>query len=81
MVRLAKEKVKKNSLKNNRYESQTKALYALMEDHGYSHACITATIMLLRDDRYALDEMILFIEDEKPSEDDIIEKTADLLQK
>lgn len=58
-----------------------KALYGLMEDNGYSHACITATIMLLRDDRYALDEMILFIEDEKPSEDDIIEKTADLLQK
>lgn len=58
-----------------------KALYGLMEDNGYSHACITATIMLLRDDRYALDEMILFIEDEKPSEDDIIEKTAELLQK
>ena len=56
-----------------------KALYALMEDHGYSHACITATIMLLRNDRYALDEMILFIE--KPSEVDIIEKTAELLQK
>ena len=58
-----------------------KALYGLMEDHGYSHACITATIMLHRDDRYSLDEMILFIEDEKPSEDDIIEKTAELLQK
>ena len=58
-----------------------KALYGLMEDNGYSHACITATIMLLRDERYALDEMILFIEDEKPSEDDIIEKTAELLQK
>ena len=37
-----------------------KALYALMEDQGYSHACITATIMLLRDERYALDDMILF---------------------
>lgn len=58
-----------------------KALYGLMEDNGYSHACITATIMFLRDDRYALDEMIIFIEDEKPSEDDIIEKTAELLQK
>ena len=42
-----------------------KALYALMEDQGYSHACITATIMLLRDDRYALDDMILFIENPK----------------
>lgn len=58
-----------------------KALYALMEDQGYSHACITATIMLLRDDRYALDDMILFIEDEQPTEDEIIEKTAELLQK
>ena len=58
-----------------------KALYSLMEDHGYSHACITATVMLLRDDRYALDDMILFIEDEKPTEDEIIEKTAQLLQK
>ena len=58
-----------------------KALYALMEDHGYSHACITATVMLLRDDRYALDGMILFIEDELPTEDQIIEKTAQLLQK
>ena len=58
-----------------------KALYALMEDHGYSHACITATVMLLRDDRYALDDIILFIEDELPTEDQIIEKTAELLQK
>ena len=58
-----------------------KALYALMEDHGYSHACITATVMLLRVDRYALDDMILFIEDEQPTEDQIIEKTAELLQK
>lgn len=58
-----------------------KALYALMEDLGYSHACITATIMLLRDDRYAMDDMILFIEDEHPAEDKIIEKTAELLQK
>ena len=58
-----------------------KALYGLMEDLGYSHACITATIMLLRDDRYALDDMILFIEDEQPTEDQIIEKTAELLQK
>ena len=48
-----------------------KALYALMEDQGYSHACITATIMLLRDERYALDR----------SEEEIIEKTAELLQK
>ena len=58
-----------------------KVFYALMEDHGYSHACITATVMLLRDDRYALDDMILFIEDELPTEDQIIEKTAELLQK
>ena len=52
-----------------------------MEEQGYSHACITATVMLLRDDRYALDDMILFIEDEQPTEDQIIEKTAELLQK
>ena len=58
-----------------------KALYSLMEDLGYSHACITATIMLLRDNRYALDDMILFIEDEQPTEDEIIEKTAEFLQK
>ena len=58
-----------------------KALYALMEDQGYSHACITATIMLLRDNRYALDDMILFIEDVQPTEEEIIEKTAELLQK
>ena len=58
-----------------------KALYSLMEDLGYSHACITATIMLLRDNRYALDDMILFIEDEQPTEDEIIDKTAELIQK
>lgn len=58
-----------------------KALYSLMEDLGYSHTCITATIMLLRDNRYALDDMILFIEDEQPTEDEIIDKTAELLQK
>ena len=31
--------------------------------------------------RYALDDMILFIEDEQPTEEEIIEKTAELLQK
>ena len=30
---------------------------------------------------YALDDMILFIEDEQPTEEEIIEKTAELLQK
>ena len=67
--------------KNKSMSPKQKALYALMEDQGYSHACITATIMLLRDNRYALDDMILFIEDEQPTEDEIIEKTAELLQK
>jgi hypothetical protein len=56
------------------------ALYALMEEQGYSYASIQATMMMLGEERDALDEMILYIEDQSPSEDEIIEKVASLYQ-
>lgn len=56
------------------------ALYALMEEQGYSYATIQATMMLLGKEREALDELILYLEDEAPSEEEIIEKVACLYQ-
>ncbi|MBR4854376.1 MAG: hypothetical protein IKU88_06575 [Alistipes sp.] len=56
------------------------ALYALMEERGYSYAAIQATMMMLGEERGALDDMILYIEDEAPTEEEIIEKVASLYE-
>lgn len=54
------------------------ALYALMGEQGYSYACIQATMAIVGLERAALDDLILFIEDENPSENEVIERVAEL---
>ena len=56
------------------------ALYALMEERGYSYAAIQATMMILGEDRAALDDMIMYIEDKALTEEEIIEKVACLYE-
>ena len=55
--------------------SKQMALYSMMEERGYSQACITTTIMMLRQDR--IDDMILYIDDEHPTEEQITNRIAE----
>lgn len=53
-----------------------KALLAQMQDLGYSHGlCITA-LQILSQDKLAVSDMLAFIYDERPTEEDFIKKMA-----
>ena len=56
------------------------ALYALMENAGYSIGCIHTALTLFGQSREALDDMIIYIEDHQPTEAEIIERIADISQ-
>ena len=51
-----------------------------MECEGYSYGCMQMVMSLLGASREALDDMILFIEDEHPSERELIAKLAELCE-
>ena len=52
------------------------ALLAQMQDLGYSHGlCITA-LQILSQDKLAVSDMLAFIYDERPTEEDFIKKMA-----
>ena len=52
------------------------ALLAQMQDLGYSHGlCITA-LQILSQDKLAVSDMLAFIYDEQPSEEDFIKEMA-----
>ena len=55
-------------------------LYAMMECEGYSYGCMQMVMSLLGASREALDDMILFIEDEHPSERELIAKLAEFCE-
>lgn len=57
------------------------ALYALMEEQGYSYGLLNTAITLLKQSRYALDEMIIFIKDNQPTEEEFIQHMAEILSK
>lgn len=53
-------------------------LYYLLEENGYSHgACVTA-MQILSQSHEAMDDAIAFIDDNHPSESDLIEYLAQL---
>ena len=54
------------------------ALSAMMEEHGYSNGLITTALFVLAQSREALDEMILFIDDNNPSEEEFVEHLAEI---
>lgn len=58
--------------------SKEQAIYAIMEDGQYSPGVIQATLKVCNHDKVDLDDMIIFIEDKKPSEDEIINKLVDI---
>ena len=56
------------------------ALYALMESEGYSQGLIMTTLHAVGWSKEALDDLIIFIEDHHPSEEQIIAKISEYLQ-
>lgn len=60
--------------------TKQQTLYALMENNFYSIGIIQTTLSLLSHSNELLDEMIIYIEDYHPTEEQIIEKTADFIK-
>ena len=60
--------------------SKENALYALMEGEGYSRGLILTTLHAVGWSKEALDELIIFIEDHHPTEEEIIAKISEYLQ-
>jgi hypothetical protein len=61
--------------------TKEQALYALMESLGYSSGLMQTAILLLGQSKEALDEMIAFIGDNRPSEYEFIQRMAALCEK
>ena len=60
--------------------SNEQALLALMQDMGYSHGlCITA-LQILSQSRYAVSDMLAYIYDERPTEEEFIAEMARICQ-
>lgn len=56
--------------------SNEQALFAQMQDLGYSHGlCITA-LQILSQERLAVSEMLAYLYEEQPSEEDFIKEIA-----
>lgn len=61
--------------------AKEQALYALMEEHSYSYGLMQTAVCLLGQSKEALDEIIVFIEDCHPSEEELIRHIAGLCEK
>ena len=60
--------------------TKEQALYALMENEGYSLGLIHTALHAVGWSKEALDDLIIFIEDHHPTEEQIIAKTSEYLQ-
>lgn len=56
------------------------ALWSLMEAKGFSYGLMTTAIQILGQSREALDDMIIFIQDEHPSEEQVISYIAGMCE-
>lgn len=52
------------------------ALWAQMQDLGYSHGLCLTALHILSQDKRAVSDMLAFIHEEQPSEDDFIKEMA-----
>lgn len=60
--------------------AKQQALYALMENQGFSYGMIQTVMTILGQSKEELDEMLLFIEDEHPTEEQVIRRIAELCE-
>ena len=60
--------------------TKEQALYALMENEGYSQGLILTTLHAVGWSKEALDDLMIFIEDHHPTEENVISKISEYLQ-
>ena len=56
------------------------ALLAQMQALGYSHGLCVTALQILSQDKLAVSDMLAFIYDEQPSEDDFIKEMAKMCE-
>lgn len=59
-----------------RLSSNEQALLAQMQDLGYSHGLCIAALQILSQDKLAVSDMLAFIYDEQPPEEEFIKEIA-----
>ena len=52
------------------------ALFSLMQNLGYSHGLCLTALHILSQDKLAVSDMLAYIYDKRPSEEDFINKMA-----
>lgn len=60
--------------------TKEQALYAIMENEGYSRGLIHTTLHAVGWSKEALDDLMIYIEDHHPTEEQIISKISEYLQ-
>ena len=60
--------------------SNEQALLAQMQELGYSHGLCCTALQILSQDRLAVSEMLAYLYDERPSQDEFIEKIAEMCE-
>lgn len=58
--------------------AKQQALYYLLEEQGYSHGLCVTALQILSQSNEAIDDAIIFIEDNHPTENDMVEYIAKL---
>lgn len=56
------------------------ALLAQMQDLGYSHGLCMTSIQILSQSKQAVSDMLAYIYDEQPAEDEFIEEMAQICE-
>lgn len=58
--------------------AKEQALYAIMEGKGYSYGCLMTSIQILCQSQIAQDEIINYLYDQNPTEQEFIEHLAEI---
>lgn len=58
--------------------SKEQALYAIMEEQGYSHGLCVTALRILSQSKAAMDDAMIYIDDTHPSEDELVHYLAEI---
>jgi hypothetical protein len=65
---------------SNKMTSKESALFAQMQDLGYSHGMVVTALQLLGQSPEAVEDALLYLYDNKPSEKAFVEYLADMCE-
>ena len=58
--------------------TKQQALYSLLQDEGYSYGAVITAMQILSQSREAMDDAIVYVYDEHPSEKELVEYIANM---